>query len=239
MKSSVPTRTPSRARRGGFTLIELIAVMGIILTMSLVVVSSYYSITRGIAERAGVRHIQEALLLTRQHACTDGKRTFLYFLDDQEYVLLRQLGTVNESGNPFVDYYSDLAPFARTNKVDVRVYDMSNTATRNYATVTKVEANMASGVQRGWKVHYTSDGGLNLKKDMPYGVELYAIRALPKGYAFKDLVGKYLFFEPDGSVSGNVPDNKITFVEEFASDIAQPQWVKIASDGKITTSKDK
>lgn len=86
-----------KARRGsGFTLLELIAVMGIIVALSLVVVSGYASIMRTMSEMAGVNALRKAAMLSRQHACIDGRDTYFFITGFDTYVLCRKAGTISE-----------------------------------------------------------------------------------------------------------------------------------------------
>lgn len=108
--------------RAGFTLIELIAVMGIIITMSLIVINSYVGIARVTASRAGARQLYGDAILARQHACTDGKDTYLYILSSTEYVICRKIGSVTTDATPssegggsgnysFFDLWTDLGGY--------------------------------------------------------------------------------------------------------------------------------
>ena len=81
-------------RTGAFTLLELIAVMGIIVALSSVVVAGFGVMLRAIARTSGEEAIVKAIKLTRQHAITDGRDTFLFITDHDSYVLCRRGGTV-------------------------------------------------------------------------------------------------------------------------------------------------
>lgn len=118
----------------GFTLIELIAVMGIIVALALVVTGGYSGMARAIAEGQATRQFRDAILLARQTACVDGVSTYVYVLSENEYVLCRKIGTVSsekperaagytEGDQKFkkdayviYDYYTDLSGFE--NEVD-------------------------------------------------------------------------------------------------------------------------
>lgn len=122
----------SPARRAGFTLIELIAVMGIIVALAMVVMGGYSGIARAIAAGQATRQLRDALLLARQNACVNGNRTYVYVLGEDEFVICRKIGTSSgtegkasyNSGDPmykkdtyiFNDYYTDLSSFV--NEVD-------------------------------------------------------------------------------------------------------------------------
>lgn len=87
-------RTPGSG--AGFTLLELIAVMGIIVAMALVVVGSYSGIMRSIAASAGANSLRKAASLCHQHACIDGARTYFWVTGVDTYVLCRKAGTITD-----------------------------------------------------------------------------------------------------------------------------------------------
>ena len=84
-----------KASGAGFTLLELIAVMGIIVALSLVVAGSYSGMLRAISAQAGVNAIRKIVTLSRQHACVDGSRTYFWVTGLNTYVLCRKAGTVS------------------------------------------------------------------------------------------------------------------------------------------------
>lgn len=96
-----------RSQIGGFTLLELIAVMGIIVAMSLVVVSSYTGIMSAISKNAGPRAFRNALTLCRQHASVDGQRTYVWIIDVDKYILCRKAGVVQ--GEPYPPKWGTLS----------------------------------------------------------------------------------------------------------------------------------
>ena len=112
-------------RDKAFTLIELVAVMGIIVALALLVVGGYSGMSRAIASSQGARQVQDTLLLARQTACVSGVRVYFYILDEEEYLLCRKMGTCSKdsdkpstSDHPYgsnvyalYDYYSDLGGF--------------------------------------------------------------------------------------------------------------------------------
>ncbi len=112
-------------RNAAFTLIELVAVMGIIVALALLVVGGYSGMSRAIASGQGARQVQDTLLLARQTACVSGVRVYFYILDEEEYLLCRKMGTCSKNSDkpskanhPYgdgvyalYDYYSDLGDF--------------------------------------------------------------------------------------------------------------------------------
>lgn len=78
----------------GFTLLELLGVMAIIVTMSFVVVGGYMSMMRGINETAAINALRNSTMLCRQHAVLDSVRTYLVITGPNKYILCREGGTV-------------------------------------------------------------------------------------------------------------------------------------------------
>lgn len=81
--------------RRGFTLLELIAVMGIIVALSLVIVGGYSGMIRTISEKAGVNALRRGAMLARQHATIDGRDTYFFLTGWDTYILCRRAGTIS------------------------------------------------------------------------------------------------------------------------------------------------
>lgn len=86
--------SPGAKPRGGFTLLELVAVIGIIAVMSVIVVSGYSGITRSLSAQAGTDTLKRLLLLARQQACVDGVDTYVWVTGVDSFVVVRRAGTV-------------------------------------------------------------------------------------------------------------------------------------------------
>ena len=259
--------------RDGFTLIELIAVMGIIVALALLVVGGYSGMSRAIASGQASRQVAATLLLARQTACVNGVRVYLYILSEDEYVLCRKMGTSSGNGGKssyqsgkdpyfkkdayvFFDYYTDLGSFV--NEVDrdsesyaqedndtsfaksgitsdMHIFDLSSKDEAKYATLRGVDSNK-DGV--GWCLYFQpangSSGTSLFKEDADYGIELYPIRSLPKGFVFlEDEIGDFLYFEPTGSTGPGKGEKKIIVAEAaLKGDAQHQQTVKVSPTGK-------
>lgn len=93
----------------GFTLLELLGVMGVIVVMSFFVVSGYKSIMQGVNDTTGSKGLRDAVQLARQHAMLDNSRTFFFVSGINSFVMCREGGIVSESwkGTVAVPYLSD------------------------------------------------------------------------------------------------------------------------------------
>ena len=253
------------SRRAAFTLIELIAVMGIIVALALVVVGGYSGMTRAIATGQATRQVRDALLLARQTACVRGVRVYCYFLSEEEYVLCRKIGTSSgqdrsssddrfpkgDSGHVFPDSYTDLSSFI--NEVDAAseaysddndsgydksaltsdllLFQLSDSGEARYGKLRWVEADKDKGY--GWNLFYAPVDGHepNFKTNTDYGIALFPIRVLPKGFAFdEDMIGQFVYFEPTGTANKKTT---ITISESAIHDSDRQQKVVVESNGKV------
>lgn len=149
--------TPKK-NRAAFTLIELIAVMGIIVALALLVVGGYSGMSRAIAAGQGSRQVADSLLLARQTACVNGVRVYCYILGEDEYILCRKMGT--SCSNPskasyqsgkdpawmdetwvFFDYYTDLRNFLNDADVSSQQYALTN---KTSSSSTKTSSNASN-----------------------------------------------------------------------------------------------
>lgn len=82
--------------RGGFTLLELIAVIGIVVVMTTLVVGGYNGMMTSLAEGSAVQTIERALSLARQEAAIDGNDTYFFLVDVDKFALVRKAGVVTD-----------------------------------------------------------------------------------------------------------------------------------------------
>lgn len=242
-------RNKNTNRQSAFTLIELLVVMGIMVLLSMVVVGGYVGMTRAIAARAGINHLRNAVLLTRQHACMDGQRTYLYVLSESTYVMCRRVGVVTKSSSgTFSDFYSDLRSFVdlvpRTveDSDRLKLYNLSltsrSTTEEPFVYVgsdlneNPVRENRRDG---GWVVDYKPAGKRFFDVGDSYGIEVYPVRTLPKGFVFHKTrsVNKRMYFEPSGSPSQSIGQDTDTLIiyEEINPTLEQSVSVR---NGRIT-----
>lgn len=85
-------------KREGFTILELIAVIGIIAVIGTAVIGGFSGMMKGVARRSVVDSVRRALNLARQEACVDGNDTYLYPVDVNRYAIVRKAGTITGTG---------------------------------------------------------------------------------------------------------------------------------------------
>ena len=85
---------PARRRDSGFTLLELVAVIGIIAIMSVVVVGGFNSILRAISGDTADSGLKRILNAARQQACVDGQDVYVWVTGMNSYAVVRKAGTV-------------------------------------------------------------------------------------------------------------------------------------------------
>lgn len=109
----------------GFTLVELLVVVGIMASMATLSIGSYFAVVRGMADRGAVATATSAISLAQERACIDLVPTVVYFYnelvereDDDEgtekvaagvAVAVRRAGRIsNVSGRMIGDEFADL-----------------------------------------------------------------------------------------------------------------------------------
>ncbi len=95
---------PARRAGAGFTLLELVAVIGIIAVMSLVVVGGFNGIIRAVSRDTGGAAIQRALNIARQQACVDGEDAYVWVTGIDSYAIVRKAGTLSDRSEQARDF---------------------------------------------------------------------------------------------------------------------------------------
>lgn len=84
-----------RAAKAGFTLMELMAVVGIIVIMAALVVGGYSGIQRAMGTSTGADGLRRALSAARQQACVDGVDVYVWCVDRDKFIVCREGGVVS------------------------------------------------------------------------------------------------------------------------------------------------
>jgi prepilin-type N-terminal cleavage/methylation domain-containing protein len=100
----------------GFTLMELLIVIAIMIFVSSIAVVNYFGAVRASSYSAGQKTILGALQLARQRACLDAAPTYFYILDATNYMIVRRGGVIiaSSSGDGALpsDYRVQITPNA-------------------------------------------------------------------------------------------------------------------------------
>lgn len=109
----------------GFTLVELLVVVGIMASMATLSIGSYFAVVRGMADRGAIATATSAIALAQERACIDLVPTVVYFYneivqrEDEEEgdeqvvagvaVAVRRAGRIsNVNGSVIGDEFADL-----------------------------------------------------------------------------------------------------------------------------------
>ena len=244
---------------GGFTLIELMVVAGIMVLVTAIVVSSTFGMSRASGYTAAENVVYNTLQLAHQKACTDGKRVVVAFVGDQdEYgddslTAIEAVGTVSEedAGNYIQDRCANIAKYTQEGKKDTgdskdTVWNLETGAkVKGFRIETKEVPRSIPGTAKdkfSYKVTQLNpkSGGsgsfAGWKKGAPYGFQIIPVQVLPLGFKIgMGAVGaspasSLIVFEPNGSsYRANPSANGMT----KAADVAE-LWIyeEIAKDDK-------
>lgn len=94
--------------KGGFTLLELLVVMGIMVVISTIMATSYFGAQRAASYTACATDVSNALTLARQRACMNGKITYVAFTNETDFIVVQPIGRMSTDvktgrGGDFID----------------------------------------------------------------------------------------------------------------------------------------
>jgi prepilin-type N-terminal cleavage/methylation domain-containing protein len=139
----IDENTPNmRRRRRGFTLLELLAVMAIMVMLTTLAVTSYFSAVRGMARRSALKSLVNTLILARQRACMESTRFSVVMFNEltgktdtdvtPSYIVSKGLGQITTiSGQRLIDEFTALDQlFSTTSLGDnykgaIRLYNLA------------------------------------------------------------------------------------------------------------------
>ena len=229
------TRRVNSPRRGGFTLLELLIVITMMIFISAIALMNYFGAMRAASFTTVSKDVFNALLMARQRACLDNKPVYFYVLDSSTFVLQESLGSVTHiastdtyPGAPaasmeFFLQSADTTSFS-SNSMPILNIDRFGSGAGVWLvesgnlTVTNVDAN-------GNPVTYAISACVLHVTNIPptctwcdgdrYGAVLFAPQMLPKGFTFTSPATTPMpcvTFNPDGTVvtDGDTPPLVIT-----------------------------
>ena len=119
-------------RSSGFTLIELMVVIGIMILIASIVVTGSFGMSRASGYMAAESVVYNTLQAARQKACTDGKRVLVAFvkikadadtaIDDYSLVTVEAAGTIDKDEEVHTTFFYDRTS-ALANYQDTRSED--------------------------------------------------------------------------------------------------------------------
>lgn len=194
-------------RTGGFTLIELMVVVGLMILVGSIVVSGAFGMTRGSSYTAAQNLVYNTLQMARQKACTDGKRVIVAFIpppkvdryEDNTFTAIEATGTITEevTGNVLMDRCANLAKYSEGGRQSSGSSTNTVWNLRTGASFSgfKVKADYqidpakpipgASGKFTYKVTQITPKSGFDKKmwsKGDPYGFQIVPIQSLPRGF---------------------------------------------------------
>jgi len=238
-------------KRNAFTLIELIAVMGIIILLSTVTIGAYLGIARATAKTASTRRLAAYLNLARQRACSEGEPIYFITLEGKtkndytDFMLVRKVGSVTAlpttNTRQFYDHYGKMGDtgggLTLYNLTTLRTSGSIDSATGTVVSIQNMPIEIPDDPASPWtfnrlEITYTNLTGMVRIGD-EYGVSAYPPESLPKGFVFADKKSVIIKFNSDGTIElppGSGPEYDLT-AKNAVSEVSGT--VTIGSDGKI------
>lgn len=256
----VPARAIARRevrRRAGFTLLELLVVITMMIFITTIAVVNYFGVMRTGGYAAVSNDVFNMLLMARQRACLDNKPVYFYLLDSTNYVIQEAFGTIagispmtdSDGYNVYYDKYEDLSSYSGTN-VNMSILNMDRPG-----SVALVKAIKGGIIANGGTNPVTGE-----KYDIPayslhlqptgtwqpgdrYGAELFARQMLPKGFVFEpDPLSvaqnqRVVVFLADGSVDTVNGLSTVVVREKIGSAATNRVTFTIQPNGKVHQGK--
>jgi type II secretory pathway pseudopilin PulG len=164
--------------------------MLVMIILSGLAVSGYFSATRGSAMRSAVNHLRSSLLLARQQAMMSGKTTYVVFehsTNGESYVICQRRGVTTQSAGAVVwDDFTDLSGLP----VNTTIYRFDGEEFDSPAAVITATGS-----------HPTTDRSI-WEAGSYYALESGARIAFPREFWFKDGAPDPVVFRGDGTVDG-------------------------------------
>lgn len=237
-------------RNGGFTLVELMAVMAIVLLLSSLILGGYFGMVRGSATVAGRDHLYNNLTLARQRAMMEGARTYLFVPNRNRYAIVQSVGRFGYvHGSNLYDFYADLLKLAADSELiedgaaRLNIYNMD---TGGEARIHRIEYPVDLRVPAGTDIpeagerltvsRMVAGSSSSIAGWLPgqrYGWQIGPTLHLPKGFRLDfESYPVYVTFYPDGSSDGK----EFRVIEEIRPN--HPVVIEVEVSGGITVTQD-
>lgn len=223
--TSTPPSPAARRATAGFTLMELLVVVTIMIFITTISVMNYFGVMRAAGYSTAASSVLNTLRMARQRACLDNKPVILYLRDATNYVVQVAYGTIAriDPGPPQTTFWDcDIHTAPGTSETLLNLDQPGASAT--YGGVRQGSLGMsnvnASGVMETYTVPaiaYTNvsvSGTWNVGDR--YGIAAFTPVTLPNGFVFDpdpaagSVNQRIVLFNPDGTI--NTTDGLSTLV---------------------------
>lgn len=225
-RSARPAPRPPAARpaSSGFTLLELLVVITIMIFIATIAVMNYFGVMRVFGFSAATSNVLNTLRMARQRACLENKTTIFYLQDATNYVVQVAYGTITriDSGSSPIFWDSDISEGVSSNETLLNLDHPGATAT--FASSIPGNLGMsnvnASGVMENYTVpaiaynNVSASGTWNVGDR--YGILAFTPVTLPNGLVFDpdptagSSTHRMAIFNGDGTI--NTTDGLSTLV---------------------------
>jgi prepilin-type N-terminal cleavage/methylation domain-containing protein len=200
----------AESSRAGFTILELLTVMVIIVLLMSIAAAGYLGMRRGAEMRSAVSTLRTAMMLARQQAVTHRRDTIMVFRQtgtNTTYYVFEEGGTVSWGS---AETFTDMTALWRTNehagRMICKIQDgVMGTVSNNTATQVRL-------------VFPGLEGGGTWQSGDRYGWLVHPDWSLPPGIVFRTLPDSVRFV-PSGGASGGTagPGVDTITLKEFSA----------------------
>lgn len=217
-----------RKGNGGFTLVELLVVVGLMVLVTSIVTTGAFGLSRGASFTSSKSTVSSMLEYARQKACIDGKDVVVCFYEYERpggnyysMGLFQRAGVVTRiAGNTIADRYNTFSS-------DVENHEICNIGNGKVAKVVSYNNNSSREVPLSWlkdsggnqvkvtysEAQFTLSSAQGFREGDGYGFALSDRKDFPKGFGMRFDSMPYsggggaartrsFVFRPDGSVDG-------------------------------------
>lgn len=248
MKPLLRPNTLRHAR--GFTLMELLVVIGIIALLSAITITGYMGASQGMAKKRGASQLASVITQARQRACMSNRRVAVVFSrnnaetqsdsgDYNTYSVCTELGAVYWVDRSYCDFFGDIVTRVRGRRYD-RKYHFQTIDISNGKTYDSSCGDSPQEIRLGDSSRVLAYRFLDLPatpNPTVYGEGIMLwMRAsqnysLPGGYRFSG--NSPIIFNADGSLAaGSASSVRADFIANTRGELGFS--VSIGSDGRVT-----